>query len=118
MRTDNPEFKLISRAAYELPRLLVRLGDVDRSIPLSYEQRNIAKAAEAHAYNSNERLMCCIESLGRLLRTASMSEGGVENYDLGNIGDLLTHLAVEAQHLQGVESDMADLLGTRAGDAP
>jgi len=116
MRTDNPEFKLISRAAYELPRLLVRLGDVDRSIPLSYEQRNIVKAAEAHANNANERLMCCIESLGRLLRTASMSDG-VENYDLGNIGDLLTHLAVEAQHLQGVESDMADLLSAHAGDA-
>lgn len=118
MRIENPEFKHVSRPAYEIPRLLGRLGDVDRAAPLSHEQRNIAKAAEAHAYNSNERLMCCIESLGRLLRTASMSEGGVENYDLGNIGDLLTHLAVEAQHLQGVESDMADLLGVQPGDAP
>lgn len=106
MSTVSNEFKNDGRAAYELPRLLVRLGDVSSSDHLSGEKRAIVKAAEAHAYNANEVLMRSIESLGSLLQSAGASEDEIDKYDLSNIGSLLKYLAVEAQHLQDVESDM------------
>lgn len=109
MKTIGNEFNNVGRAAYELPHLLVRLGDVSSGDRLSAEQRAIVKAAEAHAYNANEALMRGIESLGRLLQLASTAEGDVEKYDLANIGDLLRHLAVEAQQLQDVESNMSTI---------
>lgn len=99
---DNPHFKYVDRAAYELPHLLRELppSRLARE-PMSEDQRQIAAAAQSHAENVSRTLLCGIESLGKVLTIASLNEEyDVRARHLVNLGELITHLAVEAQFVQ------------------
>ena len=116
--SPNPHYKNSDRPAYELPYLL---GDLSRGSfagPLSEDQVFLADAAQSHAYNANEALMRGIESLGHLLFIASGSEGGLSSRHLGNLGELIQHLAVDAQHLQDTEANTQAILNQHQQHAP
>jgi len=102
---SNPHFKNSNRAAYELPFLLVNLGPVSSSA--TQDQAQMAKAVASHACNANDVIMRGIETIGQMLfHYAADRDVELDRYHLGSLGELLQHLAVEAQYLQGADVDM------------
>jgi hypothetical protein len=110
MSAKNPVFNHAGRAAYELPKLLANLGNVDSGKPLTEVQRNTIDAIESHAFNATEFITSGMESVGRLMAIVGHGEVQVDASVLANLGDLMMHLAVEVQHLHEVESDMRAIL--------
>lgn len=109
MSANNPLLKNIERAAYELPGLYQLLGEARASVPLTETQRQAAEAIVVHARNAQEVILDGIETIGHLM------SGFTDDYDLernhvNNLGMLIKHLAVEADHLRGSSGDMRCIL--------
>ena len=105
----NPQFKDAGRAAYEIPDLFRRLGQPDALAPLTEEQRQIADAIQSHAYNASESILDGLEAIGSVMSAAARSDEGIQAHTVSCLADLVKHLAVEMQHLHGIESDMQSL---------
>jgi hypothetical protein len=110
MSAQNPAFANPGRAAYELPKLLKNLGDVDTSVPLSADQRNTVEAIQSHAWGAVETITDGIESLGAIMSIVGNSEHVVGGRHFAHIGSLIEHLAVELQQLHEVETDMVEIV--------
>ena len=109
MASKNPHFNNSERPAYELPYIIANLGSVTGSTKLSADQVQMIEAAQSHAINASDTILTGIESIGQLLYIAGGSDD-VETQHFRNLGQLIKHLAVEAQHLQQVDADMGSLL--------
>jgi hypothetical protein len=114
MTTKNPQFNHAGRAAYELPKLLTNLGNVDCTVQLTPDQRNTVSAIQDHAFNATEFITSGMESIGRLMAIVGHGEDQVQGSDVANLGDLMMHLAVELQQLHQVEVDMEATLRSDA----
>lgn len=107
---NNPAFKNVGRPAYELPNLLKALGVIDAPGPMTAVQRDLASAAEIHATNALSTLLDGIDVIGSLMTQIGAAGDDLRNGDLCKIGVLITHLAVEAQLMVDVQSDMETIL--------
>jgi len=110
MASKNPHFNNSERPAYELPYLIANLGPVTGSTKLSADQVQMIQAAQCHAINASDTILTGIESIGQLLYIAGGSDDDTDSQHFRNLGQLIKHLAVEAQHLQQVDADMGSLL--------
>lgn len=109
MTNTNPQFCHPGRAAYELPTLLKNLGDVSVAV-LTADQHHTVDAIAAHAHDAVETITSGIESIGALMSTVGHGADEVAGGHFAALGALITHLAVELQHLHQVETDMASTL--------
>jgi len=117
MSADNPELKNIDRPGYELPSLLQRFVGASYFTPLTPEQRQIAGAIQAHAYNQQDTIVSGIGSIGQLLYMAGENDEGLDSQHLRNIGLLISDLAVQLEHLNDVGLSMENYLNPgRLGD--
>jgi hypothetical protein len=98
----NPHFERVNRAPYELGHLLQRLPENFSSFsPARLEVIQIADAAAQHADNANGTLMRGLEALGEILFVAGANkENDIDQESIASIGELIQHIAVEAQFLQ------------------
>jgi hypothetical protein len=110
MTKSNPQFCHPGRAAYELPKLLKNLGDIDSSVSLTTDQHNTVDAIVSHAWGAVETIASGLESIGALMGVVGHGESEVAGKHVAALGDLISHLAVELQHLHEVETDMASTL--------
>ncbi len=105
----NPHFKHISRAPYELGRLLQEIGEINAfgKPKVTAEASQKIQAAIQHAENANVAVLSGLEALGECLFKASENLHFTLDYDVvGDIGCLIQHLAVEAQFLQETEANL------------
>lgn len=100
--TKNPHFERVNRAPYELGNLLIRMPkDFSAYTLATPETCLMAEAAAQHAENANDCLMSGVEALGGILTTAGLSNANeVNKGDIVGIGELIQHMAVEAQFMQ------------------
>lgn len=121
---DNPFFKSVDRAPYQLNHLLRQLPrDFSQFVPVGDEDRLIADAAHRHASNAADTIMSGLEALGHILSVAAVSKDhDVESRHLIGIGELVSHLAVQLQVLDEIEFTITDALAAddkrRAGGKP
>lgn len=109
---DNPNFRFVDRAPYELRRLMRQLPpDLSPYQPVTDEHRLIAEAAHTHASNAADTITCGLEALGHILSVAALSKDhDVESRHLARIGELIQHLAVDLQAIAEVEFTITDAL--------
>lgn len=109
---DNPNFRFVDRAPYEIHRLFRQLpADFSQFAPVSPEHRLIAEATHRHAANASETIACGLEALGHVLTIAALNqESNVEARHMVRIGELVSHLAVQLQVLNEVEFTITDAL--------
>lgn len=115
---NNPAFKNVGRPAYELPNLLKNLGDIGAVERMTADQGFMVMAAEQHATNALATVLDGVETMGRLLTQLGVAGIDVQGPELCKIGDLFKHLAVEAQFLVDVQSDMTTILNNDEGLLP
>jgi hypothetical protein len=110
--TDNRHFARIERAPYEIGRLLKKLPvDFSAHEPLTPDNRLIAEAAQQHASNANDTLMRGLEAIGDVVSMAGGNQDGeVSQVSLMRLGELITHLSVEAQFMQELDWNICDVL--------
>lgn len=110
--TDNPHFDRISRAPYEIGHLLKKLPvGFSAYAPLTPDTRLIAEAAQTHASNANDTLMRGLEAIGDVVSVAGANQDGqLSELSLMRLGELITHLSVEAQFLQELDWSIGDVL--------
>ncbi|WP_154668202.1 hypothetical protein [Pseudoduganella violaceinigra] len=99
---ENPQFRNLDRAPYELSHLLVKIGRGDPNESL----KQLTDAAEDHASNASGTLLRGLEAIGHLMMYAGTNE---QAGDLGSryvmcIGDLISHIACELQFLGEVDT--------------
>lgn len=99
MSVNNPLFKHAERPAYELPHLMVKLGEHSFGEPLTQEHRHIAQAADSHAFNYLEAILGGIQSIGHFIAAAALNGAETQQDDLAKIGTLIAHLGVQAEYL-------------------
>jgi len=114
MSAQNPVFAHPGRAAYELPKLLKSLGNIECSVPLTAAQHNTVDAITSHAWGAVEVITDGMESIGALMSIVGHGESFVDGRRLAALGSLLEHLAVELQQLHQVETDMAEIMRSDA----
>lgn len=112
LANDNPHFARIERAPYEIGQLLRKLPtDFSAYAPLTPDSRLIAEAAQQHANNANDTLMRGLEALGNVLSIAGANQGGeASQSSLMGLGELITHLSVEAQLMQELDWNIRAVL--------
>jgi hypothetical protein len=110
MSANNPEFKHVDGAPYELPDLIKRLGDVSFSTPLPQERLDMVDAIKTHARNVQELILDGIESVGHLMTLVGCGDLEVENGHITQLGALLKHLASETNFLRATEGDMHQII--------
>lgn len=115
----NPEFHNVERAPYELMQLVAKLGVTNLDQPLTLEQRQIAEAIERHAANATDTILSGLEAIGRAISCAALNPNWqLSVTNMGDIGGLITHLAVEAQALHDTTAGIrSDLERTKDADA-
>ncbi len=109
---DNPHFKFIDRAPYELGYLLRKLPvDFSISRPLTPDDRLIAEAARSQAMNANDTLLHGLEALGQVMFVAGANEQNeVDAGHMASLGCLIGHIAVEIQFMQETEWSIRETL--------
>lgn len=110
----NPKFKNADRAAYELGHLLLELpGEFGFSYEADKPHMHAAAAAESHANNASHSILNGIEAIGKLMEVAGANgHTGLEPHAVLCLGDLLRHLAVEAQFMRDVSANLAYSIAT------
>lgn len=108
---ENPHFNDISRAPYELGRLLQKLPEdfsCHSKQTYSPDMQLIAKAAALHARNANETLMNGLHALGQVIVIAANNTdfSEIDSDNLMSLGSLISHLSVEARFLQETQSKL------------
>lgn len=110
--TKNPHFSRVNRGPYELGHLLSKMPDDFTAYTLATsETRLMAEAVAQHASNGNDSLMRGLEALGEVLCVVGLNdENEVDKRCLTGIGNLIQHIATEAQFLQEVEENYRYIL--------
>ena len=115
---NNPAFQNVSRPAYELPNLLKKMGEISAATSMTENQANIVMAVETHATNALSTILDGMEAMGSLLTQLGAAGDDLPNRDLCNLGNLFTHLAVEAQLMVDIQSDMMTILNSETELGP
>jgi hypothetical protein len=109
MSQSNPIFKRIDRASFEFSSLLRTLPQHLHGACLNTEQLQVIEAADRHAANSTLTLLDGLQSLGRVLWSASVNEDyAPEVGDCGRIGKLVTEIALQIEFLNDFRSEVAE----------
>lgn len=105
---SNPHLRRIERAPYELAYLLKSMRpDFSSYEKASRDDVQLAAAAAEHAENANSTILFGMQALGRLLYVAASNEEiDIDRNSLANIGNLISHLAMEAQFTGELEHDL------------
>ena len=92
----------VDRAPYRLSHLLREMpAGFSAHRPVAERDREHIEKVGQHAENANDTLMHGLQALGHVIMNAALNEeGGVEAHHLARLGDLITHLAVEAEAMQ------------------
>lgn len=92
----------VDRAPYQLTQLLRQLPEnFSFHNPMPDALRPVAELVASHASNANDTIMHGLAALGQVIMTAALNEEGeVTPSHLARLGDLITHLAVEAEAMQ------------------
>ncbi|GGX76826.1 hypothetical protein GJV26_16995 [Massilia dura] len=108
----NPHFARADRAAYELGHLLRKLPEnLLAAEHLALDQRLIVQAARNHADNASTTLLRGIEALGSVLLAAGTdAQSGIEPRILMGLGELIAHLAVEAQFVRELSENLGNAI--------
>lgn len=109
MSQSTPIFRNSERAAYEL-------GDLIRQIPahlhgasLSAEKLEQVQAADTHAMNSAVILLDGLQSLGRVMYSACLSEAGAPDIaDCARVGMLITEIALQLEFMNDFRHQVAE----------
>ena len=101
-RADTLNIGAVDRAAYRLPHLLRELPrNFSAHLPVSPADRATVAEVRHHAENANDTLMHGLAALGHVIMNAGLNvDGEIESRHLARLGDLITHLAVEAEAMQ------------------
>lgn len=109
MNANNEHFRNRLRSSYELAHLLRQMPnhcDLTAS-DAPADMRQQMEAAERHADNYSEILLDGLESLGRVMWSASGNdEWPIEQRDVGCIGNLISQLAVQLQFIDEFRSSV------------
>lgn len=113
--TENPHFRNVERAPYELGHLLKQLSPAfSERGEATPGDRLIAEAAMRHAENASHTVICGLEALGQVIFVAGANEENrIDGQTLASLGYLIKHLAVEAQFLHETEWTIHEELVTR-----
>lgn len=110
MSDQNIHHTNVERAPYELGRLLRSLPDsLDLpTVEITDEQHKKLIAADCHAAEYSGTLLNGLESLGRVMYSASLNQRQtLETSDVAQVGLLVTELAVQLQFLDEFRSAVA-----------
>lgn len=100
MSESTKVFKHPERSAYELGHLLRKLPAHLHREELTDQQHLEVEAADLHALNSSGTLLHGLQSLGRVMWSASVNEAyPVDAADYGKVGVLVTEIALQLQFL-------------------
>lgn len=100
MSTTNNVFKFPERASYELGHLLRALPQHLAGSDLTEHQQLEIEAADLHALNASGILLHGLQSLGRVMWSASVNEKfPVDAEDYGKVCLLVTEVALQLQFL-------------------
>jgi hypothetical protein len=110
MSDQNIHHNNIERASYEFGRLLRSLPDT-LDLPtasITHEQKKQLIAADCHAAEYTNTLLNGLESMGRVIYSASLNtRQTLEMSDVAQVGILVTELAVQLQFLDEFRSAVA-----------
>lgn len=92
----------VDQAPYQITHWLRQLPEsFSFHNPLPEAVRPVAEQVAQHASNANDTIMHGLAALGQVIMTAALTaEGEVTPSHLARLGDLITHLAVEAEAMQ------------------
>lgn len=110
MSDQNLPVEHTERAPYELARLLRSLPDTldVPSASITDQQRKQLTAADCHAAEYTNTLLNGLESMGRMIYSASLNtRQTLELRDVAQTGLLITELAVQLQFLDEFRSAVA-----------
>ena len=105
---DLSAFQHVSRAPFELGMLLMQLpANFHPYQTLPPESLPIAQAAADHADNANATVLRGLEAIGAVLEATLEDETPeMDKSTIGTLGELVRHLAVEAQFFQYMERNL------------
>lgn len=108
MSAGNPYLGNVDRAPYELGHLLRHLSPhLPAPAMMDSEERKIAEAVQQHAENTSTTLLRGMEALGKLMSAAGCDRSGdIDQRTVMGLGELVAHLAVEAQLMQELSESM------------
>lgn len=110
MSDQNLHHNNVERAPYEFGRLLRALPDSYDlpSVEITVEEHKKLTAADHHAAEYTSTLLNGLESLGRVMYSASLNQRQtLESSDVAQVGLLVTDLAVQLQFLDEFRSAVA-----------
>lgn len=92
----------VDRAPYQITHLLRRLPEsFSVHQPFAQADRAVAEVVAQHASNANDTLMHGLAALGHVMMLAGLNKDfEVEGRHVARLGDLITHMAVEAEAMQ------------------
>lgn len=101
MIAENPHFKNIDRAPYEIGHLLRGMpARTPTGTMMTVDHRQQAEAATQHMSNASDTLLHGLEAIGKTLFSAAECEDyPVERSAVASIAALIQHIAVELQFL-------------------
>lgn len=110
MSHDNPHFRNVERASYELAYLLRELPRHFKTHSLTADQQQMIEAADKHAANYTSTLLHGLQSLGRVAWCAGVNEDQqVDADDLANVGLLVTEIALQLQFIGDFRGQVNEL---------
>jgi hypothetical protein len=110
MTSTNPQFGNADGAAYEVPELIKRLGDVSYGELLKQDRLDMVAAIATHSNNVNELILDGLQSIGNLMALVGCGEHDVGRDHVVQLGVLIKHLASEANFLRATHNDMHYIL--------
>lgn len=109
MNPSKPIFQHPERAPYELGCLLRHLPRHLHGASLDAVQLEQIEAADKHAANTTTTLLSGLQSLGRVLWSASVNEDFPADIgDCGRVGALVSEIALQIEFLNDFREEVAE----------
>jgi len=109
MSQSTPIFERSERAAYELGDMLRNLPAQLHGASLNAEKLEQVQAADRHAMNSTVILLDGLQSLGRVMYSACLSEATAPDVaDYGRIGMMVTEIALQLEFMNDFRHEVAE----------
>ena len=109
MSQSTPIFRNSERAAYELGDLLRHIPAQLHGTSLSAEKLEQVQAADTHAMNSTVILLDGLQSLGRVIYSACLSEDAAPDVaDCARLGMLVTEIALQLEFMNDFRREVAE----------
>jgi hypothetical protein len=109
MNQSTPIFQNSERAAYELGDLLRHIPAQLHGASMSAEILERIQAADTHAMNSTVILLDGLQSMGRVMYSACLSEAGAPDIaDCARVGMLATEIALQLEFMNDFRREVAE----------